>query len=236
MFDPPRTALVAVLLPFGMAACGDELVVGDGTAPLSAAFAPGTQTVAVGATASFALNVTGGTGTAMWTCSASPAPAIAQNTTNGCSASSSSSGSYLVTAVVTKGSETLTVSASLTVAAVVTMPATVTIAAINQGGAPAPIGNIQGQVDVVLNIERGTEILESVDLLVDNTVVASQTLGVAAAAEGDGPDAQAVQNITLSFNSGCYTSGAAGAACGTVDEEAGVAIVRHANGSHTVSA
>ncbi len=166
----------------------------------------------------------------------SQAPATAQDTTNGCSASSSSSGSYLVTAVVTKGSETFTVSASLTVPAVVTTAARVTIAAINQGGASAPIGNIQGQVDVALNIERGTEILERVDLLVDNTAVASQTLGVATAAEGDGPDAQAIQRITLSFDSGCYSSGEAGAACGTVDEEAGVAFVRHANGSHTVSA
>ncbi len=53
---------------------------------------------------------------------------------------------------------------------------------------------------------------------------------------GDGPDAQAIQQITLSFPSGCYTSGVADAPCGTVDEVAGTAFVRHANGPHGVSA
>ncbi len=65
-----------------------------------------------------------------------------------------------------------------------TTPAPVTISAINQGGVPAPLGAIIGQVDVVLNLERGTEILETLSLLVDNSVVASQTLSVAAAAQG----------------------------------------------------
>ena len=218
------------------------------TNPLAASMVPDAQTIGVGGTASYALNISGGTGTAAWTCAASPAPATAQNTTTGCSATSTDAGSYIVTAAVTKGTETVNAAASLTVTAVSTTPATVTIAAVNQGtgaggiagasaaGLPANVLAAGGQLDVVLNVERGTEVLERVDLLVGTTVVATQNLSAAAAAAEDGPAGQAIQLITLSFNSACYTDGTAGAACGTVDATAGTAVVMHANGPQAISA
>lgn len=56
--------------------------------------------------------------------------------------------------------------------------ASVTIQAVTQGGTQFPVNpnNVQGQIDVVLNVNRGQNRVNRIELLLDNTVVASQTL------------------------------------------------------------
>ncbi|MSR22587.1 MAG: hypothetical protein EXR92_03435 [Gemmatimonadetes bacterium] len=242
-----RSAFVVAVLALGAVGCGDDVTDAGPIPPppLSATFTPSSQTINVGGTADFAVGITGGEGTAAWTCTSSGAAATVVVIETGCRVKAVSAGSVTITASVTKGTSKFNVAGALLINAVVSTPATVLISAINQGaggppgsstiGTPANLLITGGQVDVVLNIERGTQVLNKVELLLGTVVVSAQTFAAAVAGAENGPDQQAIQQITLSFDSKCYTSGTAGAACGTV-ATAGTAKVRHMNGDHKVSA
>ena len=78
---------------------------------------------------------------------------------------------------------------------------TIQIAQVNQGGAPAPLGGIAGQLDVVLNVDPGNQAIKTVDLIINcgngDVTVATQTIS----ADKTGIDASAATApITLSFN------------------------------------
>ncbi len=226
-----RTALVAGMLAFGVAACGDDVTVVEPTPPppppLSVTLTPSNAAVAVGEVADFAVGVSGGAegATASWTCASSNTGVATVSTTDsGCRATGVAAGSASITATVTKGNQSSNAGAQLVVAAVADTPATVSIASINQGGTPADIENIQGQIDVTLNVDPKDEVLEQVDLLVDGVVVASQTFAAAVVAEDEAALAQ--QQITISFRTDFYS----------IDEEAGTADPRHLNGDRVISA
>ena len=88
--------------------------------PLSATMAPGAATVAVGSSAVFAINVSGGdpAAEASWICTSSDdGIATASDTGAGCQATGVAAGGVTINAVVTKGSETENVGAQLTVTA-----------------------------------------------------------------------------------------------------------------------
>ena len=225
-----RSALVAGLLALGVAACGDDVQIVEPTPPppppLAATMAPGQAVVAVGNSAVFAVNTTGGAAgaAASWTCASSNTGIASVTTTAvGCQATGVALGGVTITATVTKGTETTNVGAQLTVTD--DAAAVVSINSITQFGVPA-ISPFAGQLDVVINIERGDQILSQLDLLVDGEIVASQTFAAAAPAADDDAAEQAIQTVTLSFNTDFYT----------IDATAGTAAVRHLNGDHGVAA
>ena len=117
-----RFALMAGLLTFGVAACGDDVEVVEPTPPppppLVASMDPASAEVAVGSSVVFAVNASGGAvgAAASWTCASSNTGiATASNTPSGCQATGVAAGGVTITAAVTKGSETANVGSRLTV-------------------------------------------------------------------------------------------------------------------------
>ena len=233
-----RSALMAGLVAIGVGACGDDVQVVEPTPPppppLTATMAPPSATVAVGNSVVFAVNASGGAAGAQasWTCSSSNTGiATASSTSTGCQATGIAASSVTITAVVTKGSETVNVGAELTVVSDALPPsdAIVTIYSIlNPEGDPF-VPPISGRVNVVVNLDRGNSSLYGLDLLVDGESVAHQSfitsggMGMAAQADDEAAQQALVQTI-LSFDTDDY------------DEVAGIGIPKFDNGDHLISA
>ncbi|CAN5687933.1 hypothetical protein BH23GEM11_BH23GEM11_13820 [soil metagenome] len=227
-----RSALVAGVLALGVAACGDDVTIDDTPPPapvLNVTMTPSNQSINVGETADFAVGVSGGaTGAqASWTCSSSASGVASVATTDtGCRATGAAAGNASITVTVTKGNQSANAGAQVTVTSVTTSPATISISSITQGGDPVDIENIEGQVDVTLNVDARDETIQRVVLYVDGVEVASQTFTAAMAAMGADAVAEAMQQITLSFRTDFYS----------IDEAAGTATPRHLNGDRVISA
>lgn len=224
-----RNLLFAGILAFGVAACGDDVTVVEPTPPpppaLQVQLTPSNAAVNAGEVADFAVGVSGGQigASASWTCASSnTSVATVAQTATGCRATGVANGNASITATVTKGGESSSAGAQISVRQV--EPATVSIFAVNQMGAPANINNIAGQVDVIVNVDRMDERPTSVELLVGDQVVATQTFAAAAPIEGDDAAAKAVQQVTLSFNTALYTI------------QGGNALVSHQNGQKQIRA
>ncbi len=63
-------------------------------------------------------------------------------------------------------------------------PAEISIQSITQGGGPISLGNVMGQIEVTLNIDRADETLDRVEVLIGGEVVAQQTFAQADLEEG----------------------------------------------------
>ena len=240
--------LMAGLLAFGVAACGDEEVVSPtpiappvappvAPPPVTASMDPASATVAVGNNVVFAVNASGGVAgeSATWTCSSSNTGiATVSLTSTGCQVTGVVAGSVTVTAAVSKSGETVNVGAELTVVSDVLPPATaiVTVYSIlNAAGNPA-VPPISGRVNVVFNLDRGNSNLYGLDLLVDGESVAHQSFtssgmgGMAAPVDDDAAaeQAEAPFQTILSLDTHDY------------DVVDGVGIPNFPNGDHVVSA
>ena len=190
--------LMAGLLAFGVAACGDDVEVVSPTPPVppppppvTATMAPASASVAVGNSVVFAVNASGGVAgeAASWTCSSSNTGiATVSSTSAGCQATGVVAGDVTITASVTKGSETINVGAGLTVTADVVVggagePAFILIGGITDGdtGSSDDDGVLSGQVSVTVNVERGDQTLELLSVLVDGEVADYQSFGASMA-------------------------------------------------------
>ena len=150
-----RVALVTGFLALGVAACGDDVQIVEPTPPppppLTATMAPASATVAVGNSVVFAVNASGGAAGAQasWTCASSNTGiATASSASAGCQATGIAASSVTITAVVTKGSETVNVGAELTVVSDALPPsdAIVTVYSIlNGGGRPIRAADRKGE-------------------------------------------------------------------------------------------
>ena len=235
-----RSALLAGLLGLAVAVCDD----GDGTvtqpppvvnvappvvnvdvppappvvAPLTAMITPASAEVGVDGMVDFAVGTSGGSGDVSWTCTSSDAAvATVETTDTGCRATAVAGGGATITAAVTKGSETTNVAANLTVST--TADAFIIVTKIESDGT----GNddVQGTVNVEVNVERGNQTFERLSLNVDGMEVDAQDFGTAAAAE----DAeQSVHTFTLSFDSDGY------------EEHGDHTDVAYMNGEHSIQA
>ena len=117
--------LMAGLLAFGVAACGDDVEVVSPTPPVTpppppvtATMAPASASVAVGNSVVFAVNASGGVAgeAASWTCSSSNTGiATVSSTSAGCQATGVVAGSVTITAAVSKSGESVNVGSELTV-------------------------------------------------------------------------------------------------------------------------
>jgi hypothetical protein len=222
-----RSSLVAAVAILA-AACGDKVnVVGPSTADTtpkvnSVTVAPATAVMAVGQTVSFSavVDVSNGAATTVnW--SSSDANAVSMNGAVATAKAATPGVAICATSTVDankKGCASVVVTAAATAT-----PPSVSISSVNftngfgqQQPAPVPPGGIGGQINVVMNVNAGTAVLDSVVLKLGGknaykqAFTASQQAALAAAAMD--PSAQAVgATITASVNTADYntTTGAA---------------------------
>ena len=177
----------------------------DPAQPFSATMSPESAEIAVGSSAVFAINTSGGAAdaTAEWTCSSSDdAIATAETTDAGCAATGVAGGGVTINAAVTKGDDSANLAAQLTVTAPdVGEPAFILLASITDEDDNTAPAALSGRISVQISVERGDQVLEGLSLLVDGEAVAHQSFGIAAS---PGPAEQAVHEFTLSFDSDSY--------------------------------
>ncbi len=228
-----RSLLVTGLVAVGLAGCGDDVTVTPPPPPpppptpqvRSVSVAPTGVTISVGGTVQMAAAVTADAGVgAVAIAWASSDAAVATVSSTGLVAGVAS-GSVAITATATAGGSSASGSASVTVSTTQTTPATVSIKSLLTGaGLPVPLGAAAGQINVTVNLDRGGENVQKVDLLVDGTVVGTQTFASAASsvdAAGEG-EANAIEELGFGWNSAAF--------------DAATGAVNHTNGPHTISA
>ncbi|HVZ78048.1 MAG TPA: hypothetical protein VG818_08730 [Gemmatimonadaceae bacterium] len=86
--------------------------------------------------------------------------------------------------------------------------ATISISTINQGGLPANLNAVAGQLDVTLNIDQGTQTINSLALIVhNNTTNTDTTVATYTYSSNKAPDAKAAAApVTMSFNTAAFNS------------------------------
>ena len=186
--------------------------------PLSAEMTPTSFTIGVGGTVVFAISVSGGAAgaEASWICTSSdPSKATASKTPAGCQATAVAAGGVTITAVVTKGGETVNKAAGLTITEDIVEQARVFVASIKDSDENDDV--LSGRVTVTLNVEFGDQAPMQLSVLVDGVdgmVAATLPFGGSASAvaavaapegeEGEQAQQQAVHSFDLSFNSAEY--------------------------------
>lgn len=229
-----RSALFAGVLAMGVAACGDDVTIIEPEPtpppPLQVSMSPENQALNVGETAVFAVSVSGGAegAQASWTCASSnTGVATVATSAAGCTVTAEGAGNASVTATVTKGNQTANAGGQVSVTAPpVATPATISINSVNQGGLPADLEDISGQVDVTLNVDPKDETIQRVVLFVDGVEVASQVFAAPVAGVEAEAAAEAMQQVTLSFRSDFYS----------LNMASGMGVPRHMNGDRIISA
>jgi hypothetical protein len=209
--------LAGFLAIAGLTACGDKVTVPattttpPGTVVHSVTVSPSSANLAIGDKFTFAASVDADQGvtdrTVTWSSSNT---AVATVGTDG-TVTAVGAGTASIKAT-SHADATVSGAAAVTVAAVV--PATVTIGQINQTvctptctSVPAVLTNVFGQLDVTLNVDNGTQKVQSVQLLMNcggaDTVVGTQTLAIAPPAAG--AEASAAP-VTISFNTAAFNA------------------------------
>jgi hypothetical protein len=223
-----RSSLVGLLTLAALAACGDSgtdsTPTGTGVTPVvhSVTVSPSSLTINVGGTGILAASVDADGSldrTVTWSSSNTAVATVdaASGKVTGVSV-----GTVTVTATSkantsVQGAAAVTVIGSGSTSGAVP---TVTISAINQGGNPVNIGNVAGQIDVVLNVDTNGGVLKTVTATLKcgtDSVVNSQTVSNLAPIAAEA----ASSPVTLSFNTAAFSS-------------AGVAALH--NGACTISA
>jgi len=207
------------------AACGDDVTVTPPPEPpapgiRSVTVAPDGATIAVGATLTFTAAVTTDPGAATPTIawSSSNTAVATVNATTGV-VTAVAVGSVGIRATATSGTSTGSGVATLNVSSSAVTPATVSIQSIEKGGTPQNIQNLNGQVDVRVNLERGGESVQKVQLLVDGTVVQEQAFA-SASAQASVPET-AIEEIVFPWN--------------TAEFDTTTGAVKHLNGAHALT-
>jgi hypothetical protein len=217
-----RFSLIGILGIAGLTACGDKVNVqgvnnsADSTV-IGVTVTPTSATMNVGDKLTFFASVSTGSAikdhTVTW--SSSNAAVATVDATGIVTAKAAGTTSIIATANADK-----TQGASATVTVGAGAQPTLTISSINQNNGlnslPANLANVVGQLDVILNVDPGTQKLNEVDLIMNctgpgntgtDTIVQKQVLSSSNLA----PDAsEASAPVTISFNTATFnpTSGA----------------------------
>jgi hypothetical protein len=208
------------------AACGDDVTVVPPPEPpapgiRAVTVAPDGATIAVGANLTFTAAVTTDPGAAAPTVawSSSNTAVATVDPTSGV-ATGVAVGSVGIRATATSGTSTGSGVATLNVSNTAVTPATVSIKSITENGQVSNINDLDGQVEVTVNLERGGENVQRVQLLVDGNVVQEQVFA-SASAQASAPEF-AIEEIEFPWNTAEF------------DPETGA--VKHLNGPHQLSA
>jgi hypothetical protein len=230
-----RSTLIAGVLAFGVAACGDDVQIVDPepTPPpaLQVTLTPSNVNLNVGDNVNLAVGISGGDPAASpsITCESSNTDVVTASASgSNCAVEAVGSGNATVTATVTKGNQESSAGAAISVTDVADLtPASVSIESIRQhpGGGTVDLDDASGQLDVTMNVRFNDEQPVRLLLYVDDEVVATQEYATAVAAleEGEDPE-EVVEQVTLSFRSDYY------------EIEDGEAWIRTLNGEREISA
>jgi hypothetical protein len=231
-----RSTLVAAVLAFGVAACGDDVQIVDPepTPPpaLQVTLTPSNVNLNVGDNVNLAVGISGGDPAASpsITCESSNTDVVTTSASGStCAVEAVGSGNATVTATVTKGNQESSAGAAINVTDVADLtPASVSIESIRQhpDGGTVDLDDASGQLDVTMNVRFNDEQPVRLKLYVDDEIVATQEWATAVAAleEGEDPE-EVVEQVTLSFKSNYYE----------IDED-GTAWIRTYNGMREISA
>ncbi len=210
-----RSIFAGLLLVAGLTACGDKVTVTAPTTPTgtttaatpvvhSVTVTPASVALAIGQTVTLVASVDADAGlarTVTWTSNASNIATV------------SSAG--LVTAVasgtatiVAKSTADATVQGAATVIVAAVTPATISISTINQGGVPAALGNVAGQLDVTLNVDQGTQSITSLALIVHNNATSKDTTVATYSytSSNKAPVSATSAPVTMSFNTAAFNA------------------------------
>ncbi len=209
MFKNFRSVLLAGMVAVGVAACGDDVTVVEPPAPpppptptvKSISVTPDGASVGVGQTIVMSAAVVADEGvatTVTWS-SSDPTKATVNAATGVVTGVAVGAVGIKATSTVNpavSGNATITVVAAPAVA-------TISIAAVNNAaGAPVLLAAVAGQINAVLNLDRGGETVTGIDLLLCGKVVGSQNF---AAPSADDADVQAaVEQITIPVNTAAF--------------------------------
>ena len=175
------------------------------TPPVVVTMTPPSQTIGVGGTVVFAVSVSGGAvgEAATWTCASSdPSLATVSDTPVGCQATAVAAGGVTITAVVTKGGETVNTAAGLTITEDMAALASVRIVSIKDSDEDDEV--LSGKVTVTLSVDFGDQIPVQLSVLVDEVVAEILPFASAVPALQDEPAQQAAHPYELSFNAADY--------------------------------
>jgi len=200
-----RSTFVGVLALAALTACGDKTTTPAGQIQ-NVTVSPPSASIAVGDHFTFVANVTA-TGNASRTVTWSTGDATIATVDQNGVVTGVKGGTTSV--IATSTDPNVKGAASVTVGAVVAP--TVTIASINHtvagtGSVPVDQSNVQGQIDVLVNLDAGTQKVSSVSLIMScngkDTTVQTQTISA-----GDiapiGAD-EAASTVPFSFNTGAF--------------------------------
>lgn len=219
-----RSTLVGLLAIAGLTACGDKVTVPGittttvplGTNVISVTVSPANATLNIGDKITLAASVNAEAGvtdrTVTWT---SADPTIAGVDANGVVSALKAGNTSIVAA--SKANPSVKAAAAITVNPVNQgAQASVTISSVNQttcstngvcSSVPANLSNVQGQLDVVLNVDPGSAKLSEVDLIMNcggaDTIVQRQILTTGAQAS---VAATSSAPVTLSFNTAQFNA------------------------------
>jgi len=232
-----RSSLFVAATALVAAACGDKVNIvqpaGSSLKIESVTVAPGSATISVNQSVQLtaAVNADAGVTTSVaWTTSSSAAATVTQG---GLVAGITSSPGVAICAVVTAtaptgvasvtGCATVVVSPASTVVPAVLQIASITVAGNLNSPVPVPPATVAGQINVSVNLNPGTERMDSVVVLVNGISAGTQTFtsGQAAAlrsADANGADQALQSTLVFSINTAAYaTAGCATqiAPCGT---------------------
>lgn len=230
MHKVSRSLLFASIVALGgLAACGDDVTVaGPNEGSGSVVVSPSPATVAVGGTVNMVADLNGAAAGQSVSWSSSNSAVASVDASSGV-VTGVATGSVAITAKAGTYSGSATVNVGSAGTPSTNENATVSIASVTQGGLGQPVllNNVQGQIDVTLNVDPGQQNVEMVELVVvdsisgEETVVASQAItasaSVAAGLEGLALDvakanvqaaaaiaAAVPQQIVLSFNTASF--------------------------------
>ena len=204
MHTVSRSLLLAGVLAFGTltAACGDKVELIQGTGGIvgisSITLTPPSATINAGSTIQLAVSVVADASTAKTVTYTSSAPAVASVSATGL-VTGLTAGTASIIATSTADASKAAASVITVVGTVVTAGNTVAISTVNQGNAPALLGNVAGQLDVTLFV---TGPAAKLDLIMNCDAAGNFATAndVVVASQVTNGTQQNQSNITLSVN------------------------------------
>ncbi len=211
-----RSIFTGLLVIAGLTACGDKVTVAPNptstTTPApgvvhSVTVAPASVSISIGNTVQLVATVDADAGLARTVTWASTAASKATVSSSGL-VTAVASGTVVITATSTADA---TVSGAATIIVGTVTNASISIASINQGGLPANLNNVAGQVDVTLNVDQGSQSITRLDLIAHNvgtntdTTVATYSFTSPNKVPASGASASSAP-ITMSFNTAAFTA------------------------------